>query len=129
MPSINVHSPGNQKRIATILELMKDGPVLVTEITEYFDTHPDVIRAYFRHLLKTKQIYISNYVVEKHGLSRLYDLGNKKSVDRKAVINSVMPTRKSNARILRELEQKKTKKKTNIKVKPDIAAEWMFNPC
>jgi hypothetical protein len=129
MPKINFETPGNKKRIETILELMKDGPVLASEMTAYFDTHIDVIRCYFRHLIKLKKVYVSNYIVESNGLSKLYSLGNQKSVNRASVVKNHSPIREFNEKVAKVLNTKKAKAPKNFKPKPDIAAEWMFNPC
>ena len=68
------------QRLQQIILLLKESPKTSRQITEIMNLHEDICRSYMRYLLKEKQVYIKDFVVEKHTWSRVYALGNEPSV-------------------------------------------------
>ena len=114
----NFENKTNQERMAVLLKELENGPATSTELVKETGFSQLVILHYMRHLIDNKKVYIQSYAnAPGKGFAKIYALGNKPNANKADYLS---PRYKYRPR--------KVRKKIN-KPRPDIAAEWMFNPC
>jgi len=77
------------QRLQNIILMLKESPKTAKQIRDKLELHEDVCRDLKRYLIKEKQVYICDYVVEKHTWSRVYALGDQPSVDKSKYVGSL----------------------------------------
>ena len=139
----NFESSLSRQRITEILRLCDGNPTNVFQLADHLNLSLDCARAFLRHLLVRRMVYICDYKITNKSLVRHYLTGDKESVQIDDYVKSTeaeRKTRKAKADKLRNLRNKeqrelthkvtkssKTSKDVN-KIKPDIHSAWMFNP-
>lgn len=142
----NFESSLSRQRIDEILKVCDGNPSNVFQLADHLNMSLDCARAFIRHLLVRRMVYICDYKVNNKSLVRYYLTGDKESVDVADYVKSTEAERKARkARTdkLRYARNKKAKfgndvviKSRNVKtvkvvpdqIKPDIHSAWMFNP-
>lgn len=144
----NFESSLSRERINEILRLCNDNPTNAFQLADHLNLSLDSARAFLRHLLVRRKLYICDYKVNNKSLVRYYLTGDKPSVDVSFYVKSTEAERKARkARADKARNDKKrqerigtykidTKNKSKVvsvkvvpeKIKPDIHSAWMFNP-
>jgi predicted transcriptional regulator len=142
----NFESSLSRQRITEILRLCDGNPTNVFQLAEHLNLSLDCARAFLRHLLVRRKLYICNYQINNKSLVRYYLTGDKESVQVDDYVKSTEAERKARKaradklRNLRNKEQRgatykvtkagkvKTVKVVPDEIKPDIHSAWMFNP-
>lgn len=144
----NFESSLSRERINEILRLCEREPHNVFQLADHLNLSLDCGRAFLRHLLVRRKVYICDYKVNNKSLVRYYLTGDKPSVDvkdyvksteaerkaRKARADKIRNDRKRQERLgTHNIDKPRQIKVASIKVvpekiKPDIHSAWMFNP-
>jgi hypothetical protein len=140
----NFESSLSRERINEILRLCNGNPTNAFQLSDHLNLSLDSSRAFLRHLLVRRKVYICDYKVNNKSLVRYYMTGDKPSVDVAEYVKSTeteRKARKAKADKLRNLRNKEQREKTfkvtkagkvskvvPDEIKPDIHSAWMFNP-
>jgi hypothetical protein len=139
----NFESSLSRQRITEIIRLCDGNPTNVFQLADHLNLSLDCARAFLRHLLVRRKLYICSYQINNKSLVRYYLTGDKESVDIDEYVKSTeaeRKARKARADKLRNLRNKEQREltlkvtksdkagKDVNKIKPDIHSAWMFNP-
>lgn len=142
----NFESSLSRERITEILRLCDGNPTNVFQLADHLNLSLDCARAFLRHLLVRRMVYICDFRINNKSLVRYYLTGDKESVQIDDYVKSTESERKARKaradklRYARKQQEKygkdvviKSRKVKTVKVvpdeiKPDIHSAWMFNP-
>lgn len=134
MSNMNFNSEINVIRLTFILEQCAFKPTSVKEICELLNLRDDTVREYFKHLRRSKKIYIKHYKMIDKYWTPFYLVGNKKNAELKdyrlddchyrSVKRKNDQARMARARAAKGIVAVKPKK---FVPHPDIASAWLFN--
>ena len=141
----NFESSLSRERINEILKMCDGTPCNVFQLADHLNMSLDCARAFIRHLLVRRMVYICDYKINNRSLVRYYLTGDKESVqvdDYVKTTEAERKARKARADRLRNQRKKaerigttptkshkvKTVKVVPDEIKPDIHSAWMFNP-
>ena len=139
----NFESPLSRQRISEILKLCENNPTNVFQLADHLNFSLDCARAFLRHLMVRRMVYICDYKITNKSLVRYYLTGDKESVQVDEYVKTTEAERKARkakadkARNLRNKEKREATYKVTKsgkeakdvnKIKPDIHSAWMFNP-
>jgi hypothetical protein len=142
----NFESSLSRQRIDEILKVCDGNPHNAFQLADHLNLSFDCARAFLRHLLVRRMIYVCDYKISNKSWVKYYLTGNKESVNidnyvqsteserkaRKARADKLRNDRKKQERLGATVVTKsnyvKTVKVVPDKIKPDIHSAWMFNP-
>ena len=113
----NFQNKSNQEKIAIILKELENGSATSPELVRETGLSQLVILHYMRHLIEIKKVYVEAYVnAPGKGFAKVYALGNRPNANK---LEYLSPKYKYRPR---------KKRAKPFVARPDIAAQWMFNP-
>jgi len=124
----------NKQRINKIIDMCTHEQVKAYDIADTLNIRTDIARGFVRYMLDEKLIYVSEYKIFGKAWTRYYMAGNKPSVEHDEYKEHYYMTSKQKKALADSKRYKRNKKEIENglkpkKIRPDIAASWMFNPC
>lgn len=124
-----------KRKIEKILAETSKTPLSRNQIEELAHITHSYARVYIRHLLETKQIYISKWKLETQGNRTMhwpyYSAGDKKSKPKPARLTSAQKCKRYREKIKKDDDRKEKlnakRKAKRIIPKPDWTTEWIMN--
>ena len=124
----------NKQRINKILEMCQHEQINAYDIADTLNMRTDIARGFVRYMLDEKLIHVSEYKIFGKAWTRYYMAGNKPNAVHDEYMENYYMTSKQKKALADSKRYKRNKEelKESVKpkkIRPDIAASWMFNPC